>query len=210
MSFDHNASFYYAVDHGSGGIVAVHHNIYIMNNITNAFMDVDYKPYHAWDLVHLGEELTEDFKLGRNDYRIGNGKIPVIIENDGSIAYQNFKRMKTLVQIRMPYYEFLHLKCTEFYQRYDYGFTHSNYEDGQTILNNAQLLSTYAKVLGTTENMARQELELHTNLIKQTRANIFIAYQYYINKINQLETKDELDPLMAEISHGMKFGHAYE
>jgi hypothetical protein len=202
-------SLYIAIDHGSGGIVASHTNQFIMDTICSCFMDVNYNICYPWDLYGIEEVFWNELKENEKDFRIGTEKFPVYFENT-TASFARFKEIKQLVQTRLPYYEFLYSTSKYYYNRYSFGFTDQNDKDAAHILQTPELLSSYAKALDTSEIMAKQELQMDVEMIKTTRANIFIAYNYYSNKISQRFTREELDPLMLEIQVGFKYGHNYE
>jgi hypothetical protein len=199
-----------ALDHGSGGIVAAHTNQFIIDNITSCFMDVNYKPCYPWDLTSFNPELIAELKQNLIDYKYGSNRVPVRFEPSENVSYKRYKETRNLVQVRLPYHEFLYSMCVYYYNSYSFGFTEQNDKDANTILETPDLLERYAKSLGISSYMAKQELQMDMNMIKNTRANILIAHTYYTNKINSLSTKEELDPVMNEIRIGFKFGHNYE
>jgi penicillin-binding protein-related factor A (putative recombinase) len=202
-------TFYVAVDHGSGGIVSVHTNQFIIDNLTSCFMDVNYNIYYPWDLINIDENLIIELKQNNKDFRLSTKKTPVEYKGT-TVSFDRFKEIKNLCMTRLPYHEYLYSMSKYYYNRYSFGFTQQHDQDADYILQSDELIKSYAKALDTSPNMAMQELKLQNDMIKATRANIFIAYSYYVNKINHLTTREELDPIMQEIQVGFKFGHNYE
>lgn len=205
------SKLYVLIDLASFGIIAVDSNKYIIDAIASGLMDVTPLVLYDWDQDRITENgFMESIVTNTTDLKMDTNKTIMVYNDVHTDTYKHFKEKKTVAAIRRPYYEFLIEVSDFYYTMYNFGFNDQNYTDAEEIASNEDMLEKYSNVINSNTHIAKQELVLDATLVKKTRNNVFIAFNYYLKKINELSTKEELDPIMGEIRAGFIFGHNYE
>lgn len=202
------------VDLGSSGLLMITDDKYLAQAVSSGIMDSEITPFYNWDQVRWRTEMTEetvqDILENWNDWcMLGKYQFKPFVTSENK-SYNLFKYKKELAQIRLPVTELL-IEVSRYYEgKYEIGFSEGGYESTFEILKNPQLIKSYAKSIDSTTMVANQELTLTYDSNKDMRARVYIAYHYYLAKINKISTRAEADVLMTELSNGFSYGHGFE
>jgi hypothetical protein len=207
-------TLYALIEQGTHGLLAISEDRYLIQALSAGIIDSESVNFFPWEIERWAEEMPEnqlsDILLNESDWSINDRYKWSKIETTNAHSYAIFKNKKELARLRIPVCNVLIHTARHYKNRYNIGFSDNDYEMVFEILNDPQLIKMYAKAIDSTMMIANQELNLTYQSNKDMSSRVYIAYQYYLQKINKVNSQKDLQELMTQISNGFAYGHGFE
>lgn len=202
-------TIYILLEQGTQGVLTVSEDRYLIQALSSGIIDSEPVNFFGWEQHRWEIDIVNETMATANDWSLYNRYSFLPIDST-SQSYPIFKKKKELVQLRTPLCEILIHTARHYKNKYNTGFSDDEYETVFEILKDSQLVKQYAKAIESTTMIANQELNLTYQSNKDMVSRVYIAYQYYLHKINKITTRQEFLDLMNQITNGFTYGHGFE
>ena len=186
---------YYLEDHVTYGVLLITEDLFLLNNIRSGILDCYVRMFST--PTQTVDILLAHCNKTTND--TGMKIVPGGVFEFSLDDHPEFKRKQELVKLRKVAFEALLDSATRFRINNNYGFFDHDVNAINYALTDAAAVNEYAKVMNSTPEFAREELNMIKDSFYQDNFRIFTVCKMWKEKINKCESIEEINSLIPSI-----------